>query len=86
MIILRSFKQILLDVKWREILDNNNADDDYNKFIETLDTLYNECVPLKNALIIRERNQMLPWITKGLLKSINKKNKLYKQYLHSPSN
>ena len=22
----------------------------------------------------------------GLLKSINKKNKLYKQYLHSPSN
>ena len=29
---------------------------------------------------------MSPWITKGLLKSINKKNKLYKQYLHSPSN
>ena len=28
---------------------------------------------------------MSPWITKGLLKSINKKNQLYKQYLHSPS-
>ena len=28
---------------------------------------------------------MSPWITKGLLKSINKKNKLYKQYLNSPS-
>ncbi len=26
-----------------------------------------------------------PWITKGLLKSINKKNKLYKQYIHSPN-
>ena len=26
-----------------------------------------------------------PWITKGLLKSINNKNKLYKQYIHSPS-
>ena len=28
---------------------------------------------------------MSPWITKGLLKSINNKNKLYKQYIHSPS-
>ena len=28
---------------------------------------------------------MSPWITKGLLKSINQKNKLYKQYLNSPS-
>ena len=28
---------------------------------------------------------MSPWITKGLLKSIDKKNKLYKQYLNSPS-
>ena len=29
---------------------------------------------------------MSPWITKGLLKRINKKNKLYKQYIHSPTN
>ena len=28
---------------------------------------------------------MSPWITKGLLKSINKKNKLYKQYIQSPT-
>ena len=54
---IAKLKQRLIDVKWQEILDNINANDDYNKFIETFDTLYNECVPLKNALIIEERNQ-----------------------------
>ena len=54
---ITKFKQRLIDVKWQEILDNNNADDDYNKFIETFDTLYYECVPLQNTLIIEERNQ-----------------------------
>ena len=44
---IAKFKQRLIDVKWQEILDNNIADDDYNKFFETFDTLYNECVPLK---------------------------------------
>ena len=29
---------------------------------------------------------MSPWITKGLLKSINKKNDLYKHNIHSPTN
>ena len=41
----------------------------------------------KNVMEIGKKNLhcMSPWITKGLLKSINKKNKLYKQYLNSPS-
>ena len=83
---IAKLKQRLIDVKWQEILDNNNANDDYNKFIETFDTLYNECVPLKKCTNNRRKEPMSPWITKGLLKSINKKNKLYKPYLHSPSN
>ena len=33
----------------------------------------------------RKKESMSPWITKGLLRSINEKNKLYKQYLNSPS-
>ena len=33
----------------------------------------------------REKDPLSPWITKGLLKSINKKNKLYKYYLQSPT-
>ena len=34
----------------------------------------------------KKKDPLSPWITKGLLKSINKKNALYKQYLQSPTN
>ena len=34
------------DFHLEALLDKNDADDDYRKFIETFDTLYNECVPL----------------------------------------
>ena len=82
---IAKFQQKLSDVKWQEILDNNDANDDYNKFIEIFDTLYNECVPLKKCTNNRRKEPMSPWITKGLLKSINNKNKLYKQYIYSSS-
>ena len=83
---INKFKKRLSEVKWQEILDNNDANDDYNTFIEQFDKVYDECIPLKKCTINRKKNPMSPWITKGLLKSINKKNKLYKQYIHSPTN
>ena len=73
----------LSEVNWGEILDGNNANDDYDKFIVTFDNIYKECIPLKKCNGNRKKEPMFPWITKGLLKSINKKNKLYKQYLNS---
>ena len=79
------FKKTLSEVNWHDILENNNADGDYDKFIVTFDKLYNECVPLKKCNGNRKKEPIFPWITKGLLKSINKKNKLYKHYLNSPS-
>ena len=48
--------------------------------------LYDECIPFKRITTNRRKNPIAPWITKGLVKSINTKNKLYKQYLQSPSN
>ena len=48
--------------------------------------LYDECIPMKKCKTNRKKDPMSPWITKDLLKSINKKNTLYKQYLKSPTN
>ena len=79
-------KQRLSKVKWHELLDNINVNDDYDKFIATFNTLYDECIPMKKCKTNRKKDPMSPWITKGLLKSINKKNTLYKQYLKSPTN
>ena len=55
---IAKFQQRLSDVKWQEILDNNDADDDYNKFIETFDTLYNECVSLKKCTNNKKRTNV----------------------------
>ena len=48
--------------------------------------MYDECIPLKKCTSKRKRDPKLPWITKGLLISINHKNKLYKEYVQCPSN
>ena len=72
-----NLKQRLSNVKWNEILDNNDVNDDYDKLVDTFNTIYDECVPLKKCTFKRKKDPISPWITKGLLKSINKKNKLY---------
>jgi len=80
-----NFQKRLSEVNWQEKLDNVDANVDYNKFIEIFDILYNECIPLKKVSSNKKKEPMSPWISKGLLNSINMKNKMYKQYLQSPS-
>ena len=82
---ISKLKQKLSDVNWQEKLDNNDMNIDYDKFIETFDVLYDECIPLKKCTSNRKKEPLSPWISKGLLKSINKKNKLYKYYRQSPT-
>ena len=48
---ISNFKQRLSKVKWKEILNDNDVDDDYNLFIAKFENLYDECVPLKNVLL-----------------------------------
>ena len=82
---LNKFKKRLSEIKWQEVLDNNDVNDDYDKFIERFNSLCDESIPLKKCTVNRKKDPMSPWITKGLLKNINKKNKLYKQYIQSPT-
>ncbi len=82
---LKKLKQNLAEIKWNEILDNNDVNHDYNKFTETVTKVYDDCIPLKKCTVKRKKDPLSPWITKGLLKSINKKNKLYKHYINTPT-
>lgn len=79
------FKQKLSKVNWNEKLNGVNVDEDYNVFNETFTKLYDECIPLKKCSVNRKKEPLSPWITKGLLKSINNKNKLYKKYKKIPN-
>ena len=79
------FKSKLSKVDWENILVNANVNVDYTIFLNKFDDLYNECVPLRKCNNKRKRNPRLPWITNGILKSINTKNKLYKEFLQNPT-
>ena len=79
------FKNSLSRVNWSEILDGVDANSDYNNFFNKFNELYDECIPMKKSKTNRKKIPQSPWITKGLLKSINVKNKLYKQYLLCPT-
>ena len=82
---INELKKRLANTNWQQILNNYDVNYDYNQFTETFEKLYNECIPLVRRKVNKRKDPLSPWITKGLLKSINRKNKLYKQYLHKPS-
>ena len=55
------------------------------KFVETFEIIYDVCILLQICKVNKKKVPLSPWITKGLLKNINK-NKLYKAYLRNPTN
>ena len=61
--------------------DPNNA---YNSFFKQYSTAYDSCFLLKKTKVSNYRLSK-PWLSKGLLKSIRTKNKLYGQYLTNQS-
>ena len=48
-------------------------------------TLYNECFPLIKKKVSSKVKLKKPWMTNGLLKSINKKHRLYRNFLINPN-
>ena len=36
---INKFKKRLSDVKWKEVLNNNDANDDYNKCVDTFEII-----------------------------------------------
>ena len=79
------FKDALSKVAWNEILDGINANDDYNSFVDKFTDLYDKTIPVQKVKINRKKTPQSPWLTNGILKSINVKNKLYKQYIAKPT-
>jgi len=81
---VNNLKQKLSKVNWHDELDNNDANDCYNKFVSIFTKIYDECIPMRKYKCTNKTEPRFPWITRGLLKSINTKNKLYKRYIQKP--
>ena len=85
----RSFNQHghhLQLTNWDDIIDDLDPARAYSNFINKCNVLYNRCFPLKNKRITRAKGiPQKPWITKAILKSIKRKDKLYRKFRSSPT-
>ena len=75
-----AFCQLFQNKQVFERLDNNNDDPNHNYQIlgESLINSHNECFPTRVVKFNRKRHNISPWMTNGILKSINHRNRLYK--------
>ena len=73
----------LLD--WSEVLVTNDTNTSYNNFMNILNNSINECIPYVQLKSDNKRKPRNPWVTKSLLKSINRKNRLYYKYRSNPN-
>ena len=79
------FQQKLSQMNWNDVLHGYEADCDYVRFIDKFNELPDQCIPLRKCTVNRHKVPQSPWITKGMLKSIQDKNKLYKENLQCPN-
>ena len=76
-----SFISDLDQEEWNEILQQTEPDMAYEIFLQKLLFYYNKNIPLAKAKASNKTKQ--PWITKGIMHSISKRNDLYKEALKS---
>ena len=72
----------LVNTNWDAILEvnNGNVDKSFESFITTVNSIIAEHAPLKKISVKERKLRAKPWITKGILTSINNKNKTYRKY------
>ena len=75
-----NFNNQLNDTIWEDLSGFNDPEAAYDSFLKKFKDIYNSSFPLKKVKTIK-LNLKKPWVSKGLLKSINRKNNLYKKYL-----
>ena len=74
----REFSEELSKLDWSDVINNNKTDEAYSTFYHKIEHLLDEMAPYhkltKNEMRLEER----PWITRGILVSMKKRDNLYK--------
>src|SRR6218665_3895968 len=88
---ISQFQGLLSNADWsdvREACKNNDPSTAYSQFIESYTQLYDKVFPLLHSPEIKKNSSSRfkqPWMTSALLKSCNKKSRLYLKYLKNPT-
>ena len=82
---LASFLVSVKNISWESTYQTNDACESYNNFHNSLKVAIDKSFPLVGMKRKTIDHNKSPWMTGGILKSISKKNKLYKKFLKKPS-
>ena len=83
---IQDFKSKLVNIDWTSTKNASDTNAMYDLFIGKYTGLFDSCFPFRIIKGKALNSFRKPWITKGLLKPINQKNKLYKNYICNRSN
>ena len=79
-------REALESTDWSDIYNSGDVNYSFDKFMEVLLYYYNRIIPIRqHSRANHKKCPRLPWITKSLLKCINKKNNLYCKYKSKPT-
>ena len=74
----------LANEEWNDIFEEKDVNQAYEIFINKLTYYYDKNIPLVKSKQNKSKIKN-PWITRGILRSIKPRNKLYKSYISKPS-
>ena len=80
-----SFKSILNNHNWENVLTNNDPEEASNTFFETLDVCFNLAFPEVKKVTNKNNTPINPWMTSGLFTSRKTKEKLFSKKLRKPT-
>ena len=77
---IQEFRDILSEVDWENLYSITNPNDAYEYFLKVSSGIYDLAFPLK-TFSVKKKTLQNPWVTKGLLKSSKRKQKLYEKFV-----
>ena len=85
---IECFKERLNNVDWQDVCTTNCSigNDSYSNFIDKFNELYEESFPLKKVSVSSSKKcPNSPWISFAILRSIRRKNTLYRKFIKKPT-
>ena len=75
----------LLSIDWDKVIavEKNDPNDSFNRFESTINPIIDKYLPLKKLSKKELKSHFKPWITLGLRKSMQRRDKLHKKFLKS---
>ena len=84
---IKTFTNEIKNVSWSSVLTNMHPESAFKEFSKLFTSIYEKNFPFRNKISGRSSFNKIrsPWMTSAILKSIKRKNKLYKTYLTTPN-